>query len=102
MAGLDELLGALTEGLVAFIHPDETRLAFCQGDIQFVDGLRSARANSNERRRIVKGSDGNNVLFLFDLRGEETDSAGHLVDTPDLPDERALKRIDAWIQLRMG
>lgn len=100
MTGLDELFGTLTEGLVALIHPNQTRLVFGQGDIQLVDGLRSARANSNQRRRIVQGTNGNDIFFLIDLRGEETDPAGHFIDAPYLTDKRALERIDAWIQLR--
>lgn len=101
VASLDQFPKPLAEKLVALVHLHQPRLMLGELDVQFVDGLRSARADSDEGGRVVQRAYGNEVLLLLNLALEEADAAGHLVDAANLTDEGALERIDIGIQLRM-
>lgn len=99
MTGLDELLEAGAEQLVALVHLRQPRLVLAQRHVQLVHRLRSTWAHRNQRRRVVQRPHRYRVLFLLDLRREEPDAARHFVDPPDLADERPLERVHVRVQL---
>lgn len=70
-----------------------------QGDVQLVHGLRRARANGDERRRVIQRSNWNLVLLLVDLAGEETNAPRHFVDATNFADEGTLEGVDIGVQL---
>ena len=100
MPGLDKLSKALAKQLVAFVHLRKTGFVLRELHIQLVDGLRSTRTDSHERRRVVEGANSDGFLLLLNLRGKEADATGHLVDAADLTDEGTLEGIDVGVQLR--
>jgi hypothetical protein len=96
---LDEFPQTFAERLVAVVHLAQAGLVLLQCHVELVDGVRCARADGDERCRVIQQPHRDLVRLLLNLRLEETKAAGHLVDAPNLADERALKRVHVGVEL---
>ena len=99
MPRLHQLLCPVTQQLVALVHLHHPRLMLPQLRVELVYRLRRARPHRDQRSGVVQRANGDLLLLLLDLCGEETDAAGHFVDAADLPYEGALEGVDVWVQL---
>lgn len=99
MPSFNELTQTAAKNLITLIHLGQSGLMLGQGDVQLVHSLRRARADGDERRRVIQGSNRNLVLLLVDLAGEKANAPRHLVDATNLTDEGALEGVDVGIQL---
>ena len=97
-----ELLESLLERFVGAVHLAKTLLVLAQLDRQFVHQLWASKTigtgtNADERQSTFERSDWH-ALF-FHLRIEEANAPLHLVQPPNISDERALKRRNVRVEI---